>query len=595
MSNTHYSSVLNTEKKRNPNQESLSGRFLDCLSSRVGTLLAVHPAHAQSATGWKRDHRKLLGDVEPVGFVVQKVSTVFGLGGIEAAVISDLGNGRFEVVEYGDGYRVYTREQTEPITTKPTVNSCQQKEVVSTDNNAPQGNELEEKKEETSSLHQSSITYSPISIPLDGGNVVNSDVKPNDNHTLRQNNYKHTLPSLIKNQPKRGRPAQTHKLYSPEGFNWEDYPELEPHRSSVIFIFHRLHERRFCNTDSTIYDAEDYIPLHHDYMRSIDPTFPRTKKRLLELGILERDYYTQGTKSYGYRFSDQILRDATRRRIPIEDKSLIKRLADSAKPTTRTHRWLERQLFKLALSDIEEGFLDQIANTAVMENGGRKKDKLKAYEHYLERIRDNNHFFQPDDQGRVYTIPTIMKRELRQLLRVDGQKLQYIDINNSQLTFLALQMRADGVDCPDYFATCEAGQLYEVVAEKADSTRPQVKQAITQQALFSPNNAKCQKSTIKRSFDLLFPPVAQYLHDQKPPTGTNVSDGSALAKKLQSAEANLIIKCVCGKLRREGVEFVTPIHDSLLFLPSDGEYIKSIMADEFVKLGITPHLEIETL
>ena len=94
------------------------------------------------------------------------------------------------------------------------------------------------------------------------------------------------------------------------------------------------------------------------------------------------------------------------------------------------------------------------------------------------------------------------------------------------------------------------------------------------------------------AFDRLFPEVTNYLHRAK-----DCRDGgSKLAKQLQFLEADLIIDRVCGRLRRENnTTFVTPIHDSLVFLPDDADYIKAVMKDEFAKVGIRPTLEVEEL
>jgi hypothetical protein len=153
-------------------------------------------------------------------------------------------------------------------------------------------------------------------------------------------------------------------------------------------------------------------------------------------------------------------------------------------------------------------------------------------------------------------------------------------------------MRRSGVECPEYFELCEKGMLYEDVASHAGTTRSAVKKALTQRALFSTNDAACQRSKIKRSFDRMFPEVAEYLRQAKA-----VRDGhSKLAKSLQSAEANLIINRVCGRLRREGrVSFVSPIHDCLMFLPEDGVHVRSAMEQEFSKLGPHPRLKIKEL
>ena len=175
---------------------------------------------------------------------------------------------------------------------------------------------------------------------------------------------------------------------------------------------------------------------------------------------------------------------------------------------------------------------------------------------------------------------------------VDGQKLQQIDIANSQLTFLALKMRREEVECSEFLNLCEHGQLYEYVAKHSSKTRSDVKKAITQRALFSKNDAHCQKSSIKKTFDKLFPEVARYLSIVKAAPDGNCK----LAKELQFDEAELIVTSVCGRLRREGqIDFVSPIHDCLIFLPKDAEAVKSVIADEFRKLNIRPRLKIKPL
>lgn len=233
-----------------------------------------------------------------------------------------------------------------------------------------------------------------------------------------------------------------------------------------------------------------------------------------------------------------------------------------------------------------------VAATSVKENGGAFGDKLDAYQFVLERIGGDEHIWSSDKQGRRYSYVTNLKRELRSLLRVEGQRLQQIDIANSQLLFLALEMKRVGIECPDFFSLCEQGMLYEHVAEHARTTRAAVKKAITQRALFSPNDARCQRSRVKRTFDRLFPAVAKFLHDSKAEQDGN----SKLAKLLQFAEADLIINRVCGRLRREDqVSFVTPVHDCLIFLPEDAAIVSSVMADEFLQLGIRPRLDVKGL
>ena len=186
--------------------------------------------------------------------------------------------------------------------------------------------------------------------------------------------------------------------------------------------------------------------------------------------------------------------------IPLDDAKLAKRIDKHRKQqaTTRIDRWLRSQLYQLGLAEIDEGFLKTVGKLSVKENGGTLDDKLDAYRYVLERIASGEHLWQPDEQGRRYSLVTNMKRELRSLLRVENTQLHQIDIANSQLTFLAMEMRREGITCPDYFDLCEQGQIYEHVAHHAKTTRAKVKKAITQRALFSPNDAACQRSKIKR-------------------------------------------------------------------------------------------------
>jgi hypothetical protein len=70
-----------------------------------------------------------------------------------------------------------------------------------------------------------------------------------------------------------------------------------------------------------------------------------------------------------------------------------------------------------------------------------------------------------------------------------------------------------------------------------------------------------------------------------------------LARLLQRAESDFIVRTVCDRLRRKhpGM-FVATIHDSIVTNSRENAAtILATMRDEFVKLGIEPKLEIEEL
>ena len=117
-----------------------------------------------------------------------------------------------------------------------------------------------------------------------------------------------------------------------------------------------------------------------------------------------------------------------------------------------------------------------------------------------------------------------------------------------------------------------------------------VKKAITQGALFAPNSSRHQRHPIKRKFDELFPAAAKYLHDRKK------KQHNELAKELQKAEANFIVFTVLEWIRQERPKmWAVPVHDSILMLRPDADYVMKIMKEEFEKLGLHPRLEVKEL
>ena len=413
------------------------------------------------------------------------------------------------------------------------------------------------------------------------------DLKPRNRNGLR-----HDSPSARFRDPNNGQ--WDLQIYLPEGFDWNNCPVSSENKTSAKWVVHQLHLRRFVNEDHRVYEKDDYVPLNYDVAYALDRRFPATIRELLNEDILQRDYFIKGEKSYGYRFVSQRFRNATRRLCPLGDPAFAKKLRKQQEKhcSTRTDRWLRRQLMQIGLADIDEDFLKSVGAMAVRKHGGTVEAKLEAYQFVLDRIARGDHYYSSDSQGRHYTTITNLKRELRRFLRVADQPLCELDLKNSQLLFLALEMRRDAIDDPAFLDVCAKGMLYETIAKQAHTTRDEVKAALTQRALFSENDARCQRSKIMRAFQTVFPKAADYVFQIK----NCEHGGSALAKRLQRAEADLVINKVCGRLRREGqVGFVTPIHDCLLFLAESGDYVRKTMASEFATLGVTPTLDIRTL
>jgi hypothetical protein len=66
------------------------------------------------------------------------------------------------------------------------------------------------------------------------------------------------------------------------------------------------------------------------------------------------------------------------------------------------------------------------------------------------------------------------------------------------------------------------------------------------------------------------------------------------AHVIQNAEATIFIHVICNRIRNDRPDLpIFTIHDSILTVPSAAPYVKSVILDEFGKLGIHPILKTE--
>jgi len=267
------------------------------------------------------------------------------------------------------------------------------------------------------------------------------------------------------------------------------------------------------------------------------------------------------------------------------------------------------QLLELALGELDETLVNIIAFLCLDSPrafGGSIHDILEAYHHMLAWIAQRGRSLTSPHPVSRYTLLAGVKEEVQALLRGGRQRLRQIDIPNSQWTFLAWIMREDGVECPEYFRACERGELYECVASCANTTREKAKRELSQRVLYSANRDTCQESKIKQAFDQLFPEVAGYLYEAKEHGDESglarlvrrneSGDGKILARRLKRAQTDLLVKRVCGRLRRERrVTFMVRVLDCLMFVPPDGDYVQAVLEKEFRRMGIRARVEVKDL
>ncbi len=571
---------------------SQSPRFFDSYTAALN-------AGRLSQSQWKQRGRLVKDNAEP-DYVVKEIKRADLRGSHPAMrnqyiVVREVSA---EVVDtLGEGWAVYQIGQTEPLPTSKENGSI----VLANRRHAANGvsgcktavnrtcNNTKDRQEQQPH-HQHTLPYDAESIPK-------SDVS-----AIWASTYSTT--QGVKKISRQNGVNNAERMFIPTGFNWGQYPFLEENQDQIGWIFHLLHVRRFTTYEDhdLLYGPDDFIPLKMEYLKNDIPEAQEVVGLLLRSKILERDYYEQGVKSYGYRFVDPALRHARHYLVPIEDEALSRRLKQKRLDYVKypVLKWVRNNLHRLRLAAVDDNYVEQLADEAFKEHGrGSVAGRVKTYRDALDAIMQGYTFFVCDfaKQGRkkgfgsrrVFHNLSNLKRELRQFCRVDGEQPVEIDIKGSQLLFLAHRMKDKGIRCDDFLRCCEQ-DLYQHIADQGGWTRQAVKKAITQGALFAPNSSRHQCHPIKRKFDELFPAAAKYMRERK------TTQHNELAKELQKAEANFIVFTVLERIRRERpTMWAVPVHDSILMLRKDADYVRTVMMEEFMKLGLHPRLEVKTL
>ena len=310
---------------------------------------------------------------------------------------------------------------------------------------------------------------------------------------------------------------------------------------------------------------------------------------LLKQGTIITDgwYSPDQHKSLGYRYKDP---EAKYQKIPLNDTKVINRLNSHKQKRKGIYDYLETQLQKLTITTIPDDDLLFIAITTPSRKAAPKSnlERVKEWKRIInmillggmETIVDSN-------SGRMFSLLTNLKRELRKYLLVNNQSLAEADIPNAQPLFLSLLTTQRQIYDPQFRQLCQGGRLYQFLADKAGTTRDKAKIEITEHILFGSIK---YKSKVKSIFESEFPSIAQFINEMK----AKSKGARKLALLLQYEESRFVIHRCCSRIKQEKPEmFVATIHDSIVASPADIEYVKSIMQDEFQKMNLAVPVKVK--
>jgi hypothetical protein len=239
-----------------------------------------------------------------------------------------------------------------------------------------------------------------------------------------------------------------------------------------------------------------------------------------------------------------------------------------------------------AMKFIEENFKD-ISNYAHSKNYFT-----------LLKIETQDIYFSRSNNGRLNTVFTTLKRELKQFLfdRVDGSfDFVEVDISNAQPLLVTIYMENNYSEVrskPDFLKwkeLCQSGTIYDYIAENLNSNRDFVKERFMDVLLFTKNGKShllkgknlCSDNIDKKNFILkikdLFPTIWEILLKIKKEI-TN----SEFAIRIQKMEAELMIDTVLVNLKEIGTHF--SIHDSIVCRTHDVGFVSEQIRTAFTTL-----------
>lgn len=450
--------------------------------------------------------------------------------------------------------------------------------------------------------------------------------------------------------------------YVPENFNIEELinknpPEFKYHKDKFHYILHIITDiplrRKRDDNSSNFWEKEDYpytciyTPLLqtkiHDYKKYI--------KYLLDNNVLISDnHYIKGKKSKGYKFSSEFQTEI--KPIPLIKEVFIRRIlkfvdvnyqsSNSNSNISKTYfdfpkyqyltRWFDDKL-TIEYNNARK-YINHLYKADLLKYDNEKAIRRKNHRRIVIEKIHNSCFIQTVDStaGRLHTVLSQLKSELRQFVKYDGENLIAADLKNSQPFLSTLLFDIDKLKennilkiikninpkydtstnphpIPyyvskniEYYKTLVAsGKLYEKFIlfltkegvldsdEDFEILRKKAKKGIIS-ALFSPNTSISYNIYIK-VFKNYFPDIYKTFRIIKYGHGRH----NTLAIILQIIEAQLILGKICKIISDYNPKIpLFTLHDAIITTEQHIELVESVMKEVLAdEIGLDPQIKRE--
>lgn len=425
-----------------------------------------------------------------------------------------------------------------------------------------------------------------------------------------------------------------------------DFPFKKDHFYYIIDYLSRAMD--FDDLDNN----SGFINVNAQKLQKVNHNYKAYLNHLLKHRFILTDMkYIVGKKSFGYRISSYKYHQVTVKKILITDfkvhqhkhkevEELNAKLADTRKHYPHLTKWFDNLQIDRegAIKEVERLFPEQTGPIRGTRKG-KASDWEKRYRaiQAIDKIAKKEFYYSVDDNvGRFHSNLTNLKKELRNYITYNGQRLVNVDIKNSQPLFSLLLFNKDfyteksqsiniykiqsviplliynkhsftsitimlvkvldGVDNEDiniYSEMVNSGAFYEKVSElmypTAKFDKPFVKEMVFKMFFSKNTSMRLPRAKFKRDFKNRFPQTYEIFRRLK------VKNHTALAHLLQRIESLIMIQNVVVRISKERPELpIFTIHDSVVTTVGNEKYVASVIQEEVLRLtGLNAQLGIE--
>lgn len=390
-------------------------------------------------------------------------------------------------------------------------------------------------------------------------------------------------------------------------------------------------------------DNSGFVNINAAQLQKANHSYKLYLDHLLKHHFLRTDMkYIVGKKSKGFQINQYKSYNSTIQKIEIVDWTIrrnkiaeYKASQEQLKQTTKSYPHLTKWFNKKLQIDVQ-GAEQEVERLFPVQKGairGTRKGKSgiwnKRYKamYSIHKIARQKFYYGVDDNvGRFHSNLTNIKRELRNYITYDSEKLVNVDIKNSQPLFSTLLLtkkfwtenkgellsiyyfpslftnlsklntnhyyiimlvkaleKANNQLLSEYMEYVNSGEFYKKISHKLYPSKTFDKQAIKEMfyKLFFSKNRVIQgyNAKPKRDFRTHFPKIYEIFSIVKR------KDYRTLAQLLQRIESKVMIQNVAKRIAEEKPNLpIFTIHDSIATTIGNEDYVASVIKEEVLKL-----------